>query len=88
MIEANCLHLPEGMTGTIPYPPLVLDSKGRIFGGTSSSGLKGYSAALVLSLPAGRRAWDETTQATFGTGLHSVQPYGGLALGPVAGCTA
>jgi hypothetical protein len=72
---------PEGIAGTIPSSPLVLDSKGRIFGVTASSGLNGYSTAFVLSPPASGGTWNETTLATFGTGFNSVQPYGGLAWG-------
>ena len=71
----------EGIAGTIPDSPLILDPKGKLYGTTASSGLDGFSTAFELSPPASGGPWRDTTLANFGGGFDTLQPDGGLVAG-------
>ncbi len=72
----------EGIAGTIPSSGVRFDRHGNLYGTTSGSGLDGYSTVFELSPPgSGGGAWALTTLATFGKGLDSNQPRGGVLLG-------
>lgn len=71
----------EGINGTIPSSGVTFDSKGNLYGTTTSSGLTGFSTAFELSPPAHGANWTEKTLATFADGLSGNQPVGGLVRG-------
>jgi|SRR5579859_2376682 len=72
----------EGISGTIPSSGVIVDENHNLYGTTSSSGLTGFSSAFELSPPGTIGAqWTLITLQTFGSGLDSNQPRGGLVRG-------
>jgi len=69
----------EGISGTIPSSGVTMDKNRNLYGTSASSGLFGFSTAFELSPPGTKGgAWKLITLHTFGTGLDSNQPRGGL----------
>ena len=72
----------EGISGTIPSSGVIMDEDRNLYGTSASSGLFGFSTAFELSPPPETGGeWMLTTLHTFGTGLDSNQPRGGLVHG-------